>query len=738
MPAPASNRRVRCGLAWLAAACVAAALAGCGVQPKRQATAVRQPESVAAIVPSPSVGDSVAARPLNPPRDTGKIAEIYPGTGRTADLAGARRPEPAQRGDITLNFVGADLREVAQVVLRDLLGVNYTIDADVRGTVTLEFAQAVAREDLLPILEVALEASGAALLRAPGVYRIASAATAGRRAGLSAVGPAGTGEAGFTVAVYPLRFIGAEEIKKVVEPLVGEGRLVRADAARALLIVAGNSREQRLVGQTVQLFDVDQLAGTSVLLESLEHVDVGTLAFELDNVFGGLDKGPLAGQVRLVPIERMNAILVFAKQPRYLEEARSWIARLDRTRNAKVRRLFVYYAQNGKAGDLAKTLRGVFQPGTEDRTPVAGVELSPALAQQSALGQPGQGLPPPPPQGAPQPASRPAAGANNSGAESVRIIADEKNNAVLVLASPEEYVLIEEVLSKLDIQPLQVMIEANIFEVTLRDQLRFGLQYFIKSGGFNITRDGSAVLSSVATGLLQPSFPGFAFTLADADQARFILDTLSQLTEVNVVSSPQVMVLDNQSAKLRVGDQVPIITQFSTSTFTADARTVNTVEYRDTGVTLEVTPRVNASGLVTLEIGQEVSDVVPTTTSTINSPTIQQRKIVSTVAVHGGETVVLGGLIRESNTDTKSSLPVLGDLPVIGVLFGNQAADLRRTELLVMLRPVVVRSQREARDLSAEIRRRYQAILEQEESGLRQPRRFAPPGSGLLGRGLFE
>jgi len=183
---------------------------------------------------------------------------------------------------------------------------------------------------------------------------------------------------------------------------------------------------------------------------------------------------------------------------------------------------------------------------------------------------------------------------------------------------------------------------------------------------------------------------------------------------------------------------VPIITQFSTSTFTADARTVNTVEYRDTGVTLEVTPRVNASGLVTLEIGQEVSDVVPTTTSTINSPTIQQRKIVSTVAVHGGETVVLGGLIRESNTDTKSSLPVLGDLPVIGVLFGNQAADLRRTELLVMLRPVVVRSQREARDLSAEIRRRYQAILEQEESGLRQPRRFAPPGSGLLGRGLFE
>lgn len=714
-------------------ALLAVVLGACGMQPKRQAAPVRVQESVAAIVPTPTASEPGAARPFNPPRDGAKIAEIYPGTGRAADLGGTRRPQPTTRGDITLNFVGADLREVAQVVLRDLLGLNYSIDADVRGTVTLEFAQPVAREDLLPILEVALEASGAALLRGPGVYRISTAAAAGRRAPLSAGGPGGAADPGFTIAIYPLNYIGAEEVKKVVEPLLGEGRIVRADAQRGLLIVAGNSREQRMVGQTVQLFDVDQLAGTSVLLESLQHVEVGTLAFELDNVFGGLEKGPLAGQVRLVPIERMNAILVFAKQPRYLEEARNWIARLDRTRNAKVRRLFVYYAQNGKAADLAKTLRGVFQPGgAEEKSPISGVELAPALAQQYALAQATQGLPP-----VPQPVNSPPAAAKNSG-ESVRIIADEKNNAVLLLASPEEYALIEEVLSKLDIQPLQVMIEANIFEVTLRDQLRFGLQYFIKSGGFNITRDGSAVFSAAATGLLQPSFPGFAFTLADADQARFILDTLSQLTEVNVISSPQVMVLDNQSAKLRVGDQVPIITQFSTSTFTADSRTVNTVEYRDTGVTLEVTPRVNASGLVTLEIAQEVSDVVPTTSSSINSPTIQQRKIVSTVAVHGGETVVLGGLIRESSADLKSSIPVLGDLPVIGLLFGNQSADLRRTELLVMLRPVVVRSQREARDLSIDIRRRYQAILEQEGSGLRQPRRFAPPGTGLFEKGLFD
>ena len=703
------------------AAAVALLLTACAREPERQSQVEAPPpvqtpaRQVLAPVPPPVTPPPAqpVSRPGNERIDDGKIAEIYPATGGTIDPAAVGSgAATARRGDITLNFTDADVRQVAQVVLRDLLGVNYVIDPDVRGTVSVETGRPLARQDLIPVLESILETVNAALVRNAGVYRVTTVARAPGSGDSLQLGADGRG---FAVSVYPLAYIGADEMAKIVAPLLPDGRVVRADSSRGLITVAGTGREQKLVAEAIEIFDVDQMAGTSVLLESLSNVEVNTLVFELDNVFGGLQKGPLAGLVRVIPVERMNAIMVISKQPRYLDQARNWIARLDRTRNAKARRLFVYYAQNGKAVDLAQTLRGIFDAGDGGETPVTGVSLAPVLAAAAAAeadaAPAGDGALPTPP----------AAKAENV---AVRIMADEPNNAVLVLATPAEYDIIEEVLVKLDIQPLQVLIEATIIEIRLRDQLRFGLQYFIKSGGLGITDTGSTVLTRGTSSLIQSAFPGFSFTLADTDQARAILDTLSQLTEVKVVSSPQVMVLDNQPAKLHVGDQVPIITQSSISNITDDSRTVNAVEYRDTGVTLEVTPRINASGLVTLEIAQEVSDVVETDTSGIDSPTIQQRQILSTVAIAGGQTVALGGLIRESSNDSRSGVPFLVDLPVVGPLFGDSAADLNRTELLVLLTPSVVRNQREAYDLTASLRNRYQALLDLERDGVRQPRRF--------------
>jgi len=637
-----------------------------------------------------------------------KIAEIYQGSGRVVSAAPGRAAPRPGRGDIALNFAGAELREVVQVVLRDLLGVSYVIDQDVRGMVTVNTEGGLAREDLIPALETILEANGASLVRAGQVYRVTRSAAAANAAGDIGVASGGLAS-GFGVTVYPLAFLGAEEMRKILEPVLPEGRLLRADAGRNLIVIAGGERDQRLARDTIRLFDIDPLADSHVLIESLQHVDATTLAFELDNVFGGLKEGPLSGVVRLIPLDRMNALMVITKQPRYLEEARQWIARLDRTRNAQSRRLFVYYAQNGKAADLAQTLIGVFQPG----------QLGQARLPLAVPPRPGA-----PPQPAPDAAPQNAAPSPPGAPDAPRIMADDANNAVLVMATPAEYEAIEEVLAKLDIQPLQVMIEASIIEVSLRDQLRFGVQYFIKSGGLGIADTGSTVLAAGTSALLQPAFPGFAFTLADTNQARLIIDTLSQLTEVNVISSPQVLALNNQTARLQVGDQVPIVVQTSASTFTADTRIVNAIEYRDTGVTLGVTPRVNAGGLVTLEISQEVSDVVPTTTSNIDSPTIQQRKIVSTVAVQGGQTVALGGLIRENSAGGRSGIPGLVDLPVIGVLFGQTTHDIQRTELLVMITPTVLRNERQAADLTSEIRRKYRSLMELEETGVRQPRRL--------------
>ena len=205
------------------------------------------------------------------------------------------------------------------------------------------------------------------------------------------------------------------------------------------------------------------------------------------------------------------------------------------------------------------------------------------------------------------------------------------------------------------------------------------------------------------------AFPGFSFVFAGSD-ARVVLNALTEITDVQVISSPQLMVLDNQSARLQVGDQVPIATQSSVTVNDPDAPIVNSIQFRDTGVILEVTPRVNAGGLVVLDVLQEVSDVVETTTSDIDSPTIQQRFIESTVAVQSGDTVALGGLIRDRHEESVSGLPLLSEIPILGNLFKTTEVVERRTELLVLITPRVVRNRREALEVTDELRRRLSTL----------------------------
>jgi general secretion pathway protein D len=255
----------------------------------------------------------------------------------------------------------------------------------------------------------------------------------------------------------------------------------------------------------------------------------------------------------------------------------------------------------------------------------------------------------------------------------------------------------------LDTQPLQVLIEATIAEVSLNDQLKYGVEWFFQQN------NNSLNLAQAASGIPTAVFPAFSYVYEGAN-AKVVLQALDQITHVNVISSPQLMVLDNRSALLQVGDEVPIITQSAVSVTDPAAPIVNSVQFRDTGVILNVTPRVNSSGDVELDIEQEVSDVVPTTTSTIDSPTIQQRKIKSSVSVHDGETIALGGLIRDRQSRGKSGVPGLSDIPVVGTLFGTKNNTGERTELLVLITPHVVRSPAEADAITDELRQRVQSI----------------------------
>jgi general secretion pathway protein D len=657
---------------------------------------------------------------------------LYRGTDTY--LAPGPPPKPTVQGDVILNFENIELREFVRSVLGETLRLNYVFDPRLEGVVTLQTTQPIGREAVLATVETVLRQNGAALVRDGEVYRVIPVDEAAR--GQAAPELAGGGAAirpGYAILVMPLAYISAVQMATILEPMLPPEGIVRVDADRNLLVLAGTGQELRNLQEMARIFDVDWLKGMSAGLIPLANVEAKIAAEELQAIFGDLAQGPLAGMIRFVPVERLNALLVVAQRAEYLEQAETWIERLDRGIEGG-ERLFVYYVQNGKAKDLAAILNELFAKDSgerraELRSEVAfGLEPVTVESAAAAFGQEPDtvaadelGLEEPAQDVTPEPLVPAAAALAGGGAIAVpgggiRIIADEVNNALLVLATPEDYRMVQAALRKLDIVPLQVLVDATIADVILTDELRYGVQYFLSSGGHAVTLSNSRgskaspVPTATVDGLLSAAFPGFAYTFATGDRSvQTVLEALDSVTDVNVISSPRILVLDNQTAKLQVGDEVPITTQQQQST-AADANVINNIQFRDTGVIVEVTPRVNAGGLVTLDIKQEVSNVSQTVDTGTLTPTIAQRKLESSIAIQSGDTVVLGGLISENRSKDRTGIPILSTLPMLGPLFGTQSEKITRSELIMLLTPRVIRNSSEAAAITEELKRRVDEL----------------------------
>ncbi len=634
----------------------------------------------------------------------------------------------ATKDGLVLNFVDADVREVVRSVMGQTLKLSYVIDPAVKGLVTMQTTEPIPMKKVLSTLEATLALSGIAIVRNDDLYRVVASDAAARGPVVPSLRPrpGGTHDA-YGVQIVPLRFVSAAEMQKILEPMTRKDGVLRVDTASNLLLLAGTADERQAMSEVVRIFDVDRFAGMSFALVPLKYSETSAVVADLDKMFG--ESGPVAmgGALRFLPLERMNAVLAVSANPDYLARARKWITRLDVGSPSKDRRTYIYHVQHGLAVDLASVLSKIFGAKVDyvesQQIDAASSGLSQSLIQPVARRSAGQSQPQSLLQAQPESRTGAATGGRTSRsgsiaalarngaadttkpaeADGIRIIANDTNNSIVVLATPNEFREIEDVLKRLDITPLQVLIEATIAEVRLDDELRYGVKWFLESGRASFT------LSDVATGAVQSTFPGFSFLFAGS-KTRVILDALDSVTDINVISSPQLMVLDNHTADLLVGDQVPVATQSAVSVINPDAPIVNSIEFRDTGVVLRVTPRVNKGGMVNLEIEQEVSDVVPTTTSGIDSPTIRQRRIKSTVAIQSGETVALGGLIRDRRTDVSEGVPFVSHVPVLGALFGSKDNTTEKTELLVLITPRVIHNTEQAREMTNELRNRIDAF----------------------------
>lgn len=720
-------------LAVVAGAFLALVLAGCAAVPPGseypdfESAAAGPMLETSAVDPGPTRFD-VPAEVIPQPRAG---AQLYRGTGQMFDQGRASRPVELQEetGDYVLNFEDASLQEVAQLVLGEMLGRNVLIDPGVDGRVTLQTTRPLPESALISVIEELLRINGMTMIESQGMIRITPRNAALRGQVAPRTGP---GNAGLNVRIIPLEFIAASEMVKILEPFLGEGSLVRVDVPRNLIILAGTRRELAQWQETVDIFDVDWLKGLSVGLFTLRYAEVQALARELDQLINADGDSPLAGIFRVIPVERLNALLVVTPQAKYLEDARTWIERLDYGVDVQGGQLHVYRMQHGRAIDVAGVLNELFgadvttRSATRQTTRSAAGVLAPGTEPTRIQSTTNVGEEPA--AGSIQDRTRPVAGmalgttsatiseggAAGGLAGETRIVADDVNNSLLIYSGRADYETIERALKQLDIPPLQVLIDATIVEISLTDELQYGLQWYFKDS-FGSSYRGQGILANAVP--IARTFPGFNYSIVDsAGQVRAVLNALAEDSQLNVLSSPSVMVLDNRSATIRVGDQVPIRSQETTSVTTDDPVIISSILYRDTGVSLTVTPRVNAGGMVQLEISQEVNDVSTTTSSQIDSPTFLQRLIESSVAVQSGETIVLGGLIRESRANQQSGIPVLYRLPVVGPLFGTTTRGVRRTELIVLLTPRVAEDMREAAAITSEFRARMRGLTDIEQT----------------------
>lgn len=757
--------------------------------------ALAQPAAPASGAMPTAQAPAPAAKPGDDPgADAATKGEPRMLRGNDQVIAPAKAAAPLTGAPISFSFEEAPIAEVVRTILGDLLKVEYLLYPPLNGAVTLATRAPVAPDQAVFLLESALSVNGLAMVRdARGSYHVGRAdALKGVSSGVRQINTAAM-PPGMGPIIVPLQYIGAGEMATILRPMMPADSLLRVDTVRNLLILAGTRSQAEGWLEIVNTFDVDLLKGMSVGVFPLKYASVAEVEAALRLIAGGggataaapggaaaprpgatttqstaqagaatpaalAENNPLFGALRVLPIERINSILVVTPRAAYLDQARRWIERFDRPSDGGAEpQLHIYRVQNGNARHLAGVLQGIFggapaggyansgvAPGLATATGATGSYPYGGTGQgafgnnslqnpfgtrnlgvqggfnsgvNTGFGGTGTGLMNArSQQGTTQPGQQLAPVTAAIGG--VRVMSDDLNNSVLVWGTRAEFEKIETTLKRLDQPPTQVLIEASIIEVTLNDNLNFGLQWAFDGsvgGGYQGAgqlSSGAGAIAAATGSLATAAAQGFTYSLVNsASKIRVALNALAKNTSVKMISNPSLMVLDNHLAMMTVGNQIPVLTS-TTDILTTTGAVTSTVQYRDTGVNLAVTPSVNAGNLVSLQIDQTVTDVTDTTSATANNqPTFMQRQISSKVAVRSGESIVLGGLIKDSDTRGKGGVPLLQDLPLVGNLFGTTTRSGARTELLVIITPKVVRSDIDVREISEDLRDRMKGLL---------------------------
>ncbi len=707
---------------------MAVGLAGCASTPGGTGTAPARSDTlyprVAASAPRLMQAPSVAqADPANTRTDTPDRVKMSLGNDRTFRIPQARPADGDEQGTITVNFENGDIREIVRNLIGDALGEGFVIDPAVTGTVTVRTAKGIKRSDIIPTLEMLLRMVKAVVVKEGNYWRILpeSGANLGTATPRLQLRPAG----GNGVIILPVRHIGAKELERVMAPFAKQPAAgsIRVDELRNLLFLTGTEAEIRNMLEIAEMFDVNLMSGMSFLVYPLESADVKSVAADWEKIFPAATN-PFAGLLRVVPIERMNAVLLISPQRDVILEARQWLERLDKGTDAGGgARLYVYYLQFTQAEKLQAILQQAVT-GRVNQTTTATVAPGQTATTLSSAVSPIAGQPLITPGNTfnnPQTTTvqRPfvntqgvagAAGQSTGLARNANVIADKDRNALLIVATPSEYAAIESAIKKLDTAPKQIAIEVQIAQIQLTGDFSFGLSGLF-TGKPNAPANRMTSANGIGTLANAAAGAAFNYTWSVGSAVKAAIDTLQTTSQYRTIASPTLITLDNQKASFVSGQQISVTTGTVTTPSSLGVVTANTTtttqQYISTGITVNVTPRVSGNN-VFLEINQQTSNAAAAPAGT--NPNIDTKSVTTSLMVPNGDTILMGGFIQDSTTKGTAGVPFVSTIPILGGLFGTQTSDSNRSELIMLITPRIMATVEDTRSVVDELRQSMSGI----------------------------
>lgn len=609
------------------------------------------PEEQPAPPPQP-VPQPQAPVPPPPPVPQPQAQPVPPPQPRVGPVV-KQPPKPAE-SPVSFFFDDADVFEVIQTVFGDILKVNYIIDPRVKGKVNFRTVTPIPKDEVLSVMEIILRINGVGFVEEKGLYRI------------------------IPITDVP---------KELVYSQVG--------------------KEPEKVA--IEMF-------------AFKNTNIKEAMPDLDNVVG---LNVQSGTVRIIPIYRLNALMVVASSKEQMEYVRKWVEAFDSMFASAKPKVFIYPLQNSKAAHVAQVLQSIISGGG------AGISAPTPTPAQAPTTAPGRAATPAPAAQAPKPVTAGGGGGGGAGtlvSPDTRVFADEITNSLIILTTPADYAFIEETIKKIDTAPRQVSIEGLVVDITLTDNLSFGFGWSLRTNvGIEdlkpfttnpvpLTGDIGVNAPLAATAL--PA-TGFGFVAKDPSGiARLVITALEDRSKARVLAAPHILVADNREARIQIGQQIPIATSTSSqvvSTTTTGTTTTpsvvgtSTIQYKDIGIILKVKPQINDSGLISLELSQEISAISSqsVTVGGLGEVAIDKTEATSNLVARDGETIIIGGLIREDISHGTTGIPFLSRIPIIGVLFGSTADKVTRKETIILLTPHVMRNEQEAADVTSDYVDRY-------------------------------